>query len=53
VLKLALAGRHTLEYLVLAIAGRRLVGDPHELREKLAGWRRLLATVWSGYANDR
>ncbi|MBE9109133.1 glycosyltransferase family 2 protein [Nodosilinea sp. LEGE 07298] len=52
IFKAALAMRHTLEYCILKIGGRRLFKDPISLQDKLDGRQKLLQGVWSGYGNQ-
>lgn len=50
--KIGLAIRHTLEYGILRIGGKRLISEPTILEDKLLSRRRLLNQVQTGYGNE-
>lgn len=52
ILKAGLMVRHTLEYLFLRVAGKRLIAEPEILADKLHSRQQLLHQVWSGYGNE-
>ncbi len=51
-LKLGLATRHTLEYIMLRFAGRFLFSHKSIIQDKIKSRQQLLQSVWSGYGND-